>query len=278
MSRLFRDGRAQVVLCGPGEQGPVWNLTDGEDGVLLLEGFTNIYDPPTTHILRQGARQDGATWLGAMVEPRKFELPVHVSQTTMRGWRSVNDAFFESLVFDELSRLYVITQFSGYWWLDIRKDDVEEAIYTKDPGLRGHQLYRIPVLAEYPWWRGMDEEALWVNGQPPPAIHNRGNRPAWYKLIVKGPGVLQIPDGDGRIVTLPKLKPGQILRVDTDPDQRTIIAVNPEENLFRAMGANRFRKPIAKRSVLTLNGIRFIDGTAESSVVIRVEPKNRGPW
>ncbi|WP_280429737.1 hypothetical protein [Nocardia brasiliensis] len=278
MSRLFRNGRAQVVLCGPGAQGPVWNMTDGDEGVLLLEGWSNIYDPPTTNLFRQGARQEGATWLGAVVEPRKFELPVHVSQTKMLGWRSVNDAFFESLVFEERSRIYVITEFSGYWWLDIRKDDVEEAVYTKDPALRGAQLYRIPVVAEYPWWRGMDEEVLWLNGKPAPKIRNRGNRPAWYKLVVKGPGVLQIPDGDGRMVTLPKLKAGQILRVDTDPDQRTIIAVNPEENLFRAMGANRFRKPIAKRSLFDLAGIRFIEGNADSSVVIRIEPKNRGPW
>ncbi|QBS43868.1 hypothetical protein DMB37_31000 [Nocardia sp. CS682] len=266
------------MLCGPGAQGPVWNMTDGDEGVLLLEGWSNIYDPPTTNLFRQGARQEGATWLGAVVEPRKFELPVHVSQTKMLGWRSVNDAFFESLVFEERSRIYVITEFSGYWWLDIRKDDVEEAVYTKDPALRGAQLYRIPVVAEYPWWRGMDEEVLWLNGKPAPKIRNRGNRPAWCKLIVKGPGVLQIPDGDGRIVTLPKLKAGQILRVDTDPDQRTIIAVNPEENLFRAMGANRFRKPIAKRTLFDLSGIRFIEGNADSSVVIRIEPKNRGPW
>lgn len=278
MSQLFRDGRAQVVLCGPGPQGPVWNLTDGEDGVLLLEGWSNIYDPPTRHIFNQGARQDGATWLGAVVEPRKFELPVHVSQTRMRGWRSVNDAFFESVVFEELSRIYVLTEFSGYWWLDFRKDDTEEAIYTKDPGLRGFQSYRIPVVAENPWWRGMEEEVAWRNGQPAPKIWNRGNRPAWYQMIVKGPGVLQVPDGDGRILTLPKLKPGQVLRVDTDPDKRTIVAVNLEENLFRAMGANRFRAPIPKRTLFDLAGIRFIDGNADSSVVIRVEPKNRGPW
>ncbi|WP_139811897.1 hypothetical protein [Prescottella equi] len=278
MGELFRDGRAHVIWCGPEGHGPVWDLTAADGGIQVLEGWANTYGPPGQNLFSKGARQEGATWLGSVVDPSKFEMPVHISKTATVGFRSLSESFLEGIDFDVQSRIYVLTRESGWWWLDVRLDDTPEIVYPKDGGLLGFQAYNLPLIAEYPWWSGLERTVTWVNGEKPVKLRNPGNRPAFYTAVVKGPGSLRIPDGDGRLVTLPKLKPGQVLRLDTDPDHRTLVVENPAENLFKDMDPRRFRVPVARNSVFDLSGMQFIDGTAESSVVVRIDPKNRGPW
>lgn len=281
---FFPDRTANVVLCGPGAAAGLperpWHLSSGDEGVALAEGWADFEEPEQTHRWYTGARQDGSTWLGSVLERREFDIPVLVHKTEKIGYARVQDAWRSDIDFDHQSRLYVISPHRGYWWVDLRQAEAPQIVHNHDPMLEQFKAYLMPAVVEDPHWYGIEQVFEYVNGQyvDDKVLHNEGDRPGYYTAVVKGPGMLQLPDGDGQnVVTLPLLYPGEIAYVNTHPDYRTIRAANGR-NLFKELGMQRFRQPIPPRGSLDLSKLRFIDGNAESSAVLRIDPKSKRPW
>lgn len=284
MSTFFPDRTAHVVLCGPGAAAGlperVWHLSTGQEGVALGEGWADFEEPDQTHRWYTGARQDGSTWLGSVLERREFDIPVLVHRTQKVDYHTVADAWRSDVDFDYQSRLYVVTGHRGYWWVDLRQADKPQIVHQLDPALSEFVGYLLPVTVEDPHWYGIESTYGWVNGAnlAGARLRNEGDRPAWYSAVVKGPGVLQLPDGDGvNTVTLPMLLAGEYALIDTHPDRRTIRS-SYGRNLFKELGMQRFRCPIPPRSSLDLSRLRFLGGSADSSVVLRVDPRSKRPW
>lgn len=283
---FFPDDTACVTLAGPGAAQDlperVWHMTehyrpDWDEGVALATGWSDFVEPKANHLWFKSARGDGAIWLGSVVEPREFSLPVYVHRTHGRKFHYVNDSFWSDIDYDFQSRLFVNTP-RGIKFTDVRLASQPNIVHEQDPEFQGLMPYLVPVVAERPWWFGMPEEVKWVNGQRTRRIHNTGDRKAWPTWLCKGPGVFQIPDGNGEIVvTTPNLAAGEIALFESDPSKK-IARSNKRTRLYRDMGSQQFRFPVPGRKSLDMKKLRVIGGNQYSSIVCTIEPKSRRPW
>lgn len=283
---FFPGGTANVVLAGPGAEADLperaWHLSehwraDWDEGVTLAPGWSGFVEPKGTHQWFKTARGDGAIWLGAVIEPREFSIPMYVHKTQGKPFHYVDDSVWQDIDYEFQSRLYVNTP-RGTRFVDLRLADEPNIVHEKDPAFDGFMPYLAPVVVERPWWMGMIEEHSWVNGKRPRKLLNTGDRKAWPVHLAKGPGVFQIPDGNGEVVvTTPNLAAGEIALFDSDPSKKTALS-NKRSRLYRDMGAQAFRYPVPGRRGLDMKKLRVIGGNQYSSLVSTIEPKSRRPW
>lgn len=280
---FFPGGRAQIVLTGPGAPAGLperaWHLSTGDEGVVHAEGWADIDTPPTTNIWWSSPNKEGATWLGAITDPREFDLPIHIADTDRHEWTTVYARIMADLDTEHPARLHIITR-AGYLALDVRLGDGGISHeYANDPSLEGIETFSIPLVAEQPHYEGIEETFSWTPGKTPTAIRNRGDRPAWPVWIVKGPGIATIPDGDGKnTITLPvELEDDQIARVNTDPNDRRMV-VNDGAKMWPLIGPQRFRHQVPAHGDLNLEQIRMHNSDEPSSITCIITPRWRTPW
>ncbi|OZE77229.1 hypothetical protein CH305_18510 [Rhodococcus sp. 15-649-2-2] len=295
---FFPDGTANVTIAGPGPKEYLpersWLLSehhqvaqrDGtprpDGGVVMATGWADYVEPKATHQWFKSARGDGAIWLGSVVEPREFQIPVYVHRTLGRPFGDVNDSFWQDIAYEFQSRLFVNSKRRGTLFCDFRLADMPQITHDQDPEFEQFQPYLIPVVVERPWWFGLTEVFTWVNGQPTAKkfIYNSGDRKAMPIWTLKGPGVFQLPVGPtgDAVVTTPNLQSGEVVVIHTD-NSRTPKS-NKRQFFYRDMGAQRFRgiNAVPGHRKLPMTLLRCIGGNAASSAVCEIEPKSRRPF
>lgn len=285
---FFPEGTANVVIAGPGEKENLperaWYLSEhhlvnrDSGGVVLAPGWADYTDVTVTHQWFKTSRGDGAIWLGAVVEPTEFSIPIYVHKIHGQPFHDVEDSFWADIDFEFQSRLYINTP-RGVKFCDFRLNDKPKVTHDEDPNFQGFQPYLVPVVVEKSWWFGLTETFEWRNGQPTKnrAIYNTGDRKAAPTYILKGPGVFQLPDGTGdAVVTTPNLKAGEVVVIHTDMSRTP--KSNMRANFYGDMGGQRFRSRVPGRRALKMDLLRCIGGNAASSVVVEIEPKSRRPF
>lgn len=284
---FFPDETANLVICGPGEtEGRperAWHISDmrlrRSEGVAHAAGWGDMRESRATHQWFTTARGDGARWLGAVVDPHTFELPLAVHAGD-RPMAVVEDSFWSDVDYDFQSRLYVNTKFAGTRWVDFRQSEpaqpLDPDLFEFDRELEDHLAYLLPVVAENPYWQGFEVAVEWRPGQKPQDITNPGDRPAYIEWTLSGPGVFRLPDGD-RVVTTPLIMPGEVARVLTSPSHRTAKS-NRRPNLIRDFGGQRFRSAVPPRRSMSLAGLTAIGAASSTSAVAMIRPKYRRPW
>lgn len=284
---FFPGNTANVVLAGPGraENLPdrAWHLSEhhlvGRQGcgVVLATGWADYQEPKGIHQWFKSARGDGAVWLGSVIEPREFFLPVHVHKTIGRPFHSVNDGFWSDIDYHFESRLFVNTR-EGTRYLDVRLADQPRITDVFDPEFDGFLSYLVPVIAARPWWMGLEAVCEWRNGQSTERLKlkNNGDRKGYPIWTVQGPGVFQIPDGD-KVVTTPDLEVGEVARIHTDRSTPRPMRSNKRPFLYRDFGGQQFRSFIPGRAEMSMKKLTVIGGNAQSSAVATLTPMSRRP-
>lgn len=284
---FFPQGTANVVLAGPGraENLPerAWHLSEhhlvGREGcgAVLAPGWADYQEPKALHQWFKSARGDGAEWLGAVVEPREFFLPVYVHKLQGRPFQAVNDGFWSDIDYHFESRLFVNTKV-GTRYLDVRLADQPRITDNFDPEFDGFTPYLVPLIAGRPWWMGLEEVCEWKIGESTEklALKNSGDRKGYPIWTIKGPGVFQIPDGD-TVVTTPNLYVGEVARVHTNRSTPRPMRSNMRPFLYRDFGGQQFRHFIPGRTEMSLKKLAVIGGSAQSSAVVTLQPMSRRP-
>ena len=284
---FFPDNTANVVLAGPGrsENLPdrVWHLSEHHlvgrqgSGVVLATGWADYQEPKGIHQWFKSARGDGAVWLGSVIEPREFFLPVRVRKTIGRPFHAVNDGFWSDIDYHFESRLFVNTR-EGTRYLDVRLADQPRITDVFDPEFDGFLSYLVPVIAARPWWMGLEAVCEWRNGQSTERLKlkNNGDRKGYPIWTVQGPGVFQIPDGD-KVVTTPDLEVGEVARIHTDRSTPRPMRSNKRPFLYRDFGGQQFRGFIPGRAEMSMKKLAVIGGNAQSSAVATLTPMSRRP-
>ncbi|AJW38579.1 hypothetical protein NY08_547 [Rhodococcus sp. B7740] len=287
---FFPEGTANVVIAGPGAAADLperaWYLSEHHlvgrqsGGVVLAGGWADYVEPEAKHQWFETARGDGAIWLGAVIEPRRFKIPVYVHEIHGSPIHKVEDSFWSDIWYEFQSRLYVNSP-RGVKYCDFRLDAPPSVEHESDPVFEGFQPYLIPVVVENAWWFGLPEEFAWANGQPvtKKSLYNSGDRKAMPVITIKGPGVFQLPDGvSDKVVTTPNLKPGEVVVIHTDMSVRP--KSNMRNNFYGDMGGQRFLRDnaIPGRRRMDMSRLKCIGGNAASSAVFTIEPKSRRPF
>lgn len=284
---FFPANTANVVLAGPGRSQNLpdraWHLSEHPlvnrtgEGVVLATGWADYQEPKGVHQWFKSARGDGATWLGAVIEPREFFLPVYVHRTHGRPFQSVNDGFWSDLDYHFESRLFVNTR-GGTRYLDVRLADQPRISDTFDPEFDGFVPYLVPVIAGRPWWMGLEEVCEWKIGDRTDKLKlkNTGDRKGYPVWTIQGPGVFQIPDGD-TVVTTPNLMVGEVARIHTNRSTPRPMRSNKRPFLYRDFGGQQFRSFIPGRTERSLSKLAVIGGNSQSSAVATLQPMSRRP-
>ncbi|MEJ6019880.1 hypothetical protein [Corynebacterium sp. H113] len=317
---MFPDGAANVVLAGPGAAANLperaWHLSDwptaqsNEQGVAVAEGWADFQEPTVSHQWFSPAQMHGAMWLGAVAEPRRFQLPVTMHATRTKSFEVVRDEFFSDIDFHTPSRLYINSP-SGTVWLDVRMEDkpvVADVRY--DDAISQEQDYLIPLVSEQSHYAAPEVVRTWVEGRgwdPSPELWNFGDLPEWPVWTLRGPGVFTIPDiapkdfkglegwvldllpewlkdllrmgqilVDGQTTVV--LFPGETMVLTGDPMQRLAVS-DMRENAHRWLGGQRPLYQVLPHQYWRVDKLRVEGGIpGVTSAVVQLQPRRRRPW
>lgn len=176
------------------------------------------------HDFQQVVGVDGGMYRGTTDLQAEITLQLWVADNRSSAWARRQHALWrESLGRGKsTARLYVISKESGYWWIDVRVDNIAEVDYMGQnclPGAVGEIGEIVRLVSERSYWRRFDETRVFDRDTCRTArLVNVGDQPAWLQWAITGQhdGVDIGVEDD--IIHLPgkgSLDPGYL--IDTDP-------------------------------------------------------------
>lgn len=249
----------------------------GRQGVTLMPGLSGLEGGAITPITTKGARQHGVTVDGISVDAGVIDFTVALKAAPGRPIAELQAAWQRAWA-DPLRPgwLCIWKRGSGWWWVPARKADARQ-VWALDTTKSGYAEYEMSAMIADPAWRTRAQSFLWkapaVSSDFVPGylkVFNRGGRKAYGRYVFNGPGTWRFWDS-GRFVTLPALKEGEELRLDTTPGKWTLVD-NFGINRWAQLGGQRFREfvPPGESKVIEV-GIK--DGTMDSQVLFTLEPR-----
>jgi len=288
----------QVTWQGP--DGSVWDLYNGTQGLMLAQGLSGLHLPAWKQQVSTSARTPGRRYLGTVWEARTVILNLHVGDMvdvprTATAWRQLDDLVWQAFDAEQLGLLYVITDTGGYRQLSCRMETAPDPVYPVDPGLQGLATYSVTLTADNPFWQALPITTtpfsstagsatpyyggVGGGGFGPPYVtsqstvtaafvSNPGDRPAWPRWVITGPGVWTI-GLPGHTTTLPNLAAGQQILIDTDPMVLTVTDQNGV-NLWPTIGVHDFTQPIPvglnQPLIAQVTGPSTVGGSAQLTI------------
>jgi hypothetical protein len=139
-----------------GWDGTIWDLTSGEQGVVLLPGFQGFSMPEVQRYEREGPSVHGSYYTGFRVNSRKIFLPIKILTGASIGdifqFTNIDSKFFDSLRPDVTGTLRVTTPGGGTREIECRFDTDNDATYDSDPTIDGWTVYGVNLVANDPFW------------------------------------------------------------------------------------------------------------------------------
>ncbi|OXR46677.1 hypothetical protein B7C42_01652 [Nocardia cerradoensis] len=243
---------------------------------------------PFKHIDQQGAHQDGATWLDAPYDPIEIDMTLVAFGRDQIARRRVFRRWMDGWDAKRTGRLWWFTAELGHWWIDLRL--LQEMRDTLAAGDARSVKFAWAARGDFPFWSSYDSISTKLvasnattladpAGNAAPnfmQVSNRGDQDSWTIILCHGPGTFTIGDNGGpRRITLP-LNAGELARIETLPNRRTVVEVNTGANIYPRL-VGRFSTPIAAgatvRIPITVTGAQ----AGVTSAVASLTPLRKWP-
>lgn len=254
-------GGADSIVTWVDTLNQLWPITGGlaprppvGEGVQVLD-IKGLH-APMKHIDQQGAHQDGVTWLDTTYDALELDMTISVFGRDGIGRRRVMRRWVAGWEPKKTGRLWWFTGDMGHWWLDLRL--LQEPRDTIKAADTPSQQYAWAARADFPFWASYDSISTKLvasnattladpAGKAPSnflQVSNRGDQDGWPVHLFQGPGIFKIGDNGGsRVITL-QLNVGELARITTLPNKRTVVEVNTGANIYPRL-QGRFSTPVA---------------------------------
>lgn len=304
----------EIIGC----DGSLWTVAGddgGHEGVELNTGPQGLQEAPRSGIWQQSAWQEGATFLGATVEPLDLVLSFQIWGDE-ENWQDVASRFRAAWDYEKQTTIRVTTE-SGTRELDVQLFEAPQRDSEKDPRFIQYSLDMFTVRAAWPFWRGEDysdsftvelherpveDDSAWgklsaalrtlLKLEPEVENYSEGyvtianptDVPMWPQWACTAPGRWGIPDfsfeGDTvtkRSITTPTLAAGEDLSIDTYPRNEPYVAANGS-NVAGRFGGVLFLNPIPPKTPPTKVPVVYVGDDAEAAATVRLREYWNGPW
>ncbi|WP_280393381.1 hypothetical protein [Nocardia wallacei] len=245
-----------------GCDGSRWNLTDEDKGVLLRPGPQKFIDAPAKTFWIESS--SGSHYQGVRFERRDPVFSVQIHGRDPMEWADRDSRFRMALgmVGEDVFELEAHSPY-GIRRLKCRlltePIAYEQADYEgKSPWLYHDSTLGISAACEQPFWEADPVEFEWelpsgTSGSVNFAFQNRGDVPVFWYGFATAPAKWVVPDRSwgqkiwakatppyhraiddaARSVPLPELFAGEDVDINSDPDERTLVAANGAPVLYR---------------------------------------------
>lgn len=292
-------GALQSLLSGEeslvtwiGTDRSVWPISGGLAPIPPGEGVQLVdikgLHPPLKHVDQQGAHQDGVTWLDTTYDQSEVDMTITVFGKGATGRRTVFRRWLAGWEPRATGRLSWFTADLGEWWLDLRLN--QEPRDTIKAGDAQSITMNWATRADFPFWQSFDSISTKLiassataladpAGSAPPnflQLWNRGDQPAWPRHVLQGPGVFTIGDNGGpRTIRLP-LNAGEVARITTIPNRRTVVELNTGANIYPRL-VGRFSTAVPAGAVVRIPITVTGASTGVTSAISSLTPWRRWP-
>ncbi|WP_063039729.1 hypothetical protein [Nocardia pseudovaccinii] len=243
---------------------------------------------PLKHVDQQGAHQDGVTWLDTTYDAAEIDMTITVFGRNAAYRRRVYREWLAGWEPKRQGRLTWFTADLGEWWVTPRLlQEPRDAIKAGDAA---SITMNWATRADFPFWTSYDSISTKLiasnattladpEGIAPPnfsQVWNRGDQDGWPRHVLQGPGIFKLGDNGGpRTITLP-LNAGEVARITTIPNKRTVVELNTGANIYSRL-VGRFSTPVAAGAVVRIP-ITVTGATAGvTSAISSLTPWRRWP-
>lgn len=253
--------------------------------VRLAATPTGLQGAPFSHNWQQVVGRDGAIYKGTTDERGVISLKVWVADpTSSQAARRAHAKWREALGRGkETCRLYVVSQESGWWWIDARLDSVSEAQHWGVPGRVGEVGETVNLTTDRSFWSRFEEIRYYNRDNYHLAhLHNYGDQPVWLRWTVTGghDGVtIGTPDDEVALPARTSLDPGFV--IDTDaawPSIQDTLGNDLQSELPDAY----WDKPLPPRPVHGFEPtpliIRPVNPAPDFKVEVAYHPRTEAAW
>ena len=285
---FFTDDRTKVIYFGV--DGSVWHISgygQGGEGAVLGVEPGGLYFPELDQIWLESARQLGGTYQGDTFPRREIDFEIQISGKTNREFMLRNRRWWEAWSTRVPGVLAMFTKTHGWRWIRVRLSGNVEPKWGKDPSLIKACDYDMTVTADDPLWRSFREKSHWINkglsGNGVVQLENMGSMDAFPEYTMPGPGQYSIQDGpDGRMITLPPVKAGQTMRLDTHPLKLSLRVYDNQtgpdgRTAWKGLKTQRFRGSIPPGGRSRIR-VSVTGGNANSQVFATLSPGHYSPF
>lgn len=284
--------RETSKLVGWDIHGRCWHLHGvgaGREGARITAQTGHMF-APTSLLISEGARQDGATFLRSVRSKKEWDFNIFLRGDTVRAFHAVHDAWFRGWSTDKPWKLGWFTRHQGWRFQLFQLDGPPQPIGDIDPTVNFALEYQMSAVAMDPLEHHLEESTTWINsnafGEGVVMARNAADQPAWPRYTMNGPGRWRIgdplEDDPTRIVETPVIAAGETLRIDSHPRHRTArvySAANPSgRNVWGQLAGRRWFRSVDAWSSLPLAVAVSEGGTTESEITVTVTPRSSRPF
>ncbi|GAB3211358.1 hypothetical protein [Nocardia tengchongensis] len=283
---------ADSIITWSGSDGGLWPISGGMAPMPPAEGVQLVdikgMHAPFKHVDQQGAHQDGVTNLDTTYDALELDMTLTIFGRDARGRRRVFREWLAGWEPRKNGRMVWFTSDLGHWWLDMRLLQApSDAIKAGDAASITTQW---AARSDFSFWQSFDSVSTKLiasnsttladpAGKAPANFlqnWNRGDQDGWPVMLLQGPGTFTMGDNGGsRRITLP-LNVGELARVTTIPNRRTVVEVNTGANIYSRL-VGRFSTPVPAgavvRNPITVTGAQ----TGVTSALSCLTPWRRWP-
>ncbi|MGW6698863.1 phage tail protein [Nocardia sp. NPDC055049] len=272
--------------------GRCWHLHGagaGREGVRITAQTGHMF-APTSLLVSEGARQDGATFLRSVRSKKEWDFNIFLQADTVRGFHAVHDAWFRGWSTDKPFKVGTFTRHQGWRYQLWQLDGPPEPLGDIDPTVNAAIAYQMSAVAMDPLEYHLEESQTWVNGnafgEGVLMARNAADQPAWPRYTMNGPGRWRIGDpltsDPTRIVETPIIEAGETLRIDSHPRHRTARVYSGAEpsgrNVWGQLAGRRWFRSVDPWSALPITVVVSDGGTTESEITVSVTPRSSRPF
>lgn len=231
-----------------------WAFGAPDSPVRLAQVPTGLQGAGFEHDYQDFVGMDGGLYRGTTDKRGSITMKLWVADPRSSAWaRRQHTLWRESLGRGkEPARLYVVSKESGYWWADVRPENIAEVDYMAEadvPGAVGEIGEIVTFTTDESFWTRFDEVREFTPKTGFSAeLRNLGDQEAWLRWTVTGEhsGVYIGLDGDAQFLpdpdTIDALESMTSSEIEASPMLAGILKGMGVESIADAVQSADFRK------------------------------------